>query len=71
MVVLFNGGDFGTQNAQHPFNFYLETDSDTNSQGVNLATSGGTLGTGGYKTAINLLKNKDEYDIDLLFLLYS
>ena len=30
----FNGGDFGTQNANHPFNFYLETDSDTNSQGV-------------------------------------
>ena len=64
----FNGGDFGTQNASHPFNFYLETDSDTNSQGVALATSAATLGTGGYKTAINLLKNKDEFDIDLLFL---
>ncbi len=64
----FNGADFGTQNASHPFNFYLETDNDTNSQGVNLATSAATLGTGGYKTAINLLKNKDEYDIDLLFL---
>ena len=64
----FSGGDFGSQNASHPFNFYLETDSDTNSQGVNLATSAATLGTGGYKTAINLLKNKDEFDIDLLFL---
>ena len=64
----FDGGDFGTQNANHPFNFYLATDSDTNSQGVNLATSAATLGTGGYKTAINLLKNKDEYDIDMLFI---
>ena len=61
-------GDFGSQNAVHPFNFYLETDSDTNSQGVNLATSAATLGTGGYKTALNILKNKDEYDIDLLLL---
>jgi len=64
----FSGGDFGNQNANHPFNFYLASDSDTNSQGVNLATSAATLGTGGYKTAINLLKNKDEYDIDLLFI---
>ena len=61
-------GDFGTQNAVHPFNFYLADDNDTNSQGVDLATSAATLGTGGYKTAINLLKNKDEFDIDLLFL---
>ena len=64
----FDGGDFGTQNANHPFNFYLETDSDTNSQGVSLATSATTVGTGGYATAINLLKNKDEFDIDMLFL---
>ena len=64
----FNGGAYGTQNASHPFNFYLETDSDTNSQGVNLATSATTVGTGGYATAINLLKNKDEFDIDMLFL---
>jgi hypothetical protein len=64
----FSGGSFPTQNANHPFNFYLAEDSDTNSQGVALATSGTTLGTGGYKTALNLLKNKDEYDIDLLFL---
>jgi hypothetical protein len=64
----FAGGDFGVQNASHPFNFYLATDSDTNSQGVVLATSAATLGTGGYKTAINLLKNKDEFDIDMLFI---
>ena len=64
----FAGGDFGVQNASHPFNFYLATDSDTNSQGVALATSAATLGTGGYKTAINLLKNKDEFDIDMLFI---
>jgi len=62
----FSGGDAGTQNTSHPFNFYLATDSDTNSQGVALATSAATLGTGGYKTAINILKNKDEYDIDML-----
>ena len=64
----FGGGSFGTQNATHPMNFYLSVDNDTNSQGVALATSAATLGTGGYKTAINLLKNKDEYDIDMLFL---
>ena len=64
----FDGGQFPTQNASHPFNFYLADDSDTNSQGVALATSAATLGTGGYKTAINMLKNKDEYDIDMLFL---
>ena len=67
---IFAGGEFGTQNALHPFNFYLETDSDTNSQGVDLATSSTTLSTsgGGYKIAINLLRNKDEFDIDMLFL---
>ena len=64
----FSGGDFGVQNASHPFNFYLATDSDTNSQGVSLATSAATLGTGGYKTAINILRNKDEFDIDMLLL---
>ena len=66
-----SSGDFGIQNANHPFNFYLAEDNDTNSQGVNLDGSTGTtqaVGTGGYRTAINLLKNKDEYDIDLLFL---
>ncbi len=73
----FSGGQFGTENAIHPFNFYLETDSGTNSQGVNinglLAGSSAypvqTTGVGGgYRTAINLLKNKDEFDIDLLLL---
>ncbi len=64
----FSGGDAGTQNTNHPFNFYLATDSDTNSQGVSLATSAATLGTGGYKTAINILRNKDEFDIDMLLL---
>jgi len=64
----FTGGRFPQQNVEHPFNFYLTEDSDTNSQGVTLATSAATLGTGGYKTAINLLKNKDEFDINLLFL---
>ena len=64
----FSGGDVGVQNASHPFNFYLATDSDTNSQGVSLATSAATLGTGGYKTAINILRNKDEFDIDMLLL---
>ena len=64
----FDGGFFGESQVLHPFNFYLAEDSDTNSQGVKLATSAATLGTGGYKTAINILKNKDEYDINLLFL---
>ena len=73
----FDGGAFGTQNAQHPFNFYLNTDSATNSQGVKIdgvadgssayPVQSSAVG-GGYRTAINLLKNKDEFDIDLLLL---
>ena len=73
----FSGGQFGTQNAVHPFNFYLETDSGTNSQGVNInGVADGSSAYpvqpsavgGGYATAINLLKNKDEYDIDMLLI---
>ena len=70
-------GDFGRENANHPFNFYLDTDSATNSQGIKI--DGVAAGSsaypvqsaavgGGYRTAINLLKNKDEFDIDLLII---
>ena len=33
-----------------------------------MVASAGAIGTGGYTTAISLLANKDEYDINLLFL---
>ena len=64
-------GSNGDENQVHPFGFY-ENISATNSQGVNMAESktkpdGATQG-GGYGTALSLLANKDEYDIDLLFL---
>mgnify|MGYP003120979280 CR=1 FL=1 len=66
-------GAFGSE-IKHPFNFYLEDSSDLedNSQGVDMSDSSEAVGTsttgGGYMTALNLLKNKDEFDIDLLFL---
>ena len=61
-------GDNGTNEVAHPYNMYLALDSDDNSQGVNLAVSSVTVGTGGYATAISLLSNKDEYAFNLLFL---
>jgi len=60
-------GDFGSGEITHPFNFY-DNISATNSQGVNMSVSSDTVGTGGYKTALSLLGNKDEYNFNLLFL---
>ena len=70
-----SAGDFGKEIA-HPFNFYENIDTN-NSQGVDISaiTSGksayavqtSTVG-GGYRTAISLLANKDEYDFNLLFI---
>ncbi len=66
----FTGGDFGSE-IEHPFNFY-DTINASNSQGVDMSESAAEVGVsttgGGYATAINLLKNKDEFDINLLFL---
>ena len=64
-------GSNGDQNQQHPFGFY-ENISAANSQGIDMATSAarpsGTTPNGGYATALSILSNKDEYDINLLFL---
>jgi len=59
----FTGGSDG--NVQHPQKFY-ETIEDTNVQGYNpdVAAHGGTA----YSDAIKLLKNQDEYDINLITL---
>ena len=73
----FSGADFGSE-IDHPFNFYLADEGDLgNSQGVdvNSVASGksaypvqaAAVG-GGYRTALSILKNKDEYDFNLLFL---
>jgi len=64
-------GDFGSSEVEHPFNFYDNINA-SNSQGVDMSASndrpsGAAVG-GGYATAISLLKNKDEYDFNLLFL---
>jgi len=64
-------GSNGNENVSHPFKFYGDIDS-SNSQGINMSESktkptGATQG-GGYATAISILGNKDEYDINLLFL---
>jgi hypothetical protein len=64
-------GSNGDENQKHPFKFYGDIDSD-NSQGIDMSLSAvkpaGVVQGGGYATAISLLSNKDEYDIDLLFL---
>lgn len=52
-------------NVQHPQAFF-ETISNTNTQGYNL--SGANTGKNAYIDAIRLLKNQDEYDINLLVL---
>jgi len=66
----FDGGDFG-QEIEHPFNFYDEI-AASNSQGVDMSESAALVTTsavgGGYMTALNLLKNKDEFDINILYL---
>tara|TARA_S200002703_G_scaffold90749_1_gene78233 strand:- start:744 stop:2657 length:1914 start_codon:yes stop_codon:yes gene_type:complete len=64
-------GSNGDENQNHPFAFY-DSISATNSQGVDLASSddavsGATVG-GGYRTALSILSNKDEYSFNLLFL---
>ena len=64
-------GSNGDENQKHPFKFYGDIDSD-NSQGIDMAESAtrptGVTQGGGYATAISILSNKDEYDINLLFL---
>ena len=60
-------GNFGSTEVIHPFGFY-DNISATNSQGVTMAVSSVGVGDGGYKTAISLLSNKDEYNFNLLIL---
>ena len=60
-------GNFGSGEVAHPFKFY-DNISATNSQGIDMSVSSATVGTGGYKTAISLLSNKDEYNFNLLIL---
>ena len=66
----FDGGDFG-QELVHPFGFY-ENISATNSQGVKMVDSSVAVSTsavgGGYRTALSMLTNQDEYNFNLLFL---
>ena len=68
-----NGAELGT----HPWLFYDNIATGNNSQGVLLSGLGATTSAypvqptsvgGGYRTAVNILKNKDEYNFNLLFL---
>jgi hypothetical protein len=59
----FSGGSDG--NVQHPRAFY-DTISNTNTQGFNLGVP--NEGQTSYIDAIRLLKNQDEYDINLITL---
>ena len=70
-------GSVGDEISAHPWLFY-DNIATGNSQGVDLATAmgAGTSGYpvqasgagGGYRTAISILTNRDEYDFNLLFL---
>jgi len=69
-------GSNGDENQKHPFAFY-DSISATNSQGVDLTDLNAgssaypvqTSGVGGgYRTALSILSNKDEYSFNLLFL---
>jgi hypothetical protein len=64
-------GSNGDENQEHPMKFYGDIDS-SNSQGINMSLSAakptGTTQGGGYATALSMLGNKDEYDINLLYL---
>ena len=70
-VFAQTAGSNGDENQLHPFKFYGDIDS-SNSQGIDISESAtrpaGTTQGGGYATAISILGNKDEYDINLLFL---
>ena len=57
----FAGGSDGA--VQHPKNFY-ENITTTNVQGLNLGPN--QSGAAAYTNAINLLRNQDEYDINLI-----
>ena len=59
----FAGGNDGT--VAHPRKFYNEVEN-TNTQGFNLAS--GNAARTAYEDAISVLKNQDEYDINLLML---
>jgi hypothetical protein len=59
----FSGGSDGT--VAHPKRFYDDIEN-TNTQGFNLGIAGS--GKTAYQDAIYLLKNQDEYDINLLVL---
>ena len=66
-------GSNGNENQKHPFAFYSNITEDS-SQGIDMSDSairpsGDSVGTaGGYATALNMLKNKDEYEFNLLFI---
>ena len=61
----FQGGNDG--NVQHPRKFYEDIE-ETNSQGLNLSNSGAANGFDAYIEALNLLKNQDEYDINMVMM---
>jgi len=61
----FAGGSDGGANFTHPQKFY-DNITNTNNQGLNLGTA--AKGKTAYEDALNLLKNQDEYDFNLLLL---
>ena len=60
----FDGGANGDIN--HPQSFYDSIDSVSNMQGMNLTV--GQTGQQAYVDALNMLKNQDEYDFNLMLL---
>ena len=59
----FGGGSNGDE-ATQPHDFYENITGATDTQGLNLGT--GQTGTDAYLNALNLISNKDEYDVNLV-----
>ena len=72
-IVGQTAGSNGGQNQKHPFAFYENIAADS-SQGIDMSDAAvrpagdSVAAAGGYGTALSILKNKDEYDFNLLFL---
>ncbi len=63
----FGGGDDGKKVADAPHNFYANSTASDNWQGFDL-TAGSATGSTSFISALNLLSNDDEYDINMILM---
>ena len=63
----FGGGDDGKKVADAPHNFYANSTASDNWQGFDLTANSAT-GSTSFISALNLLSNDDEYDINMILM---